>query len=87
MNDNSAITRWPVFDPLDRETVRKLFEPYSPAPLSDADCEEIDRTVRGFFEVLLKWKRYSRTLRNEPGAVVVAGGPEVDAQEGPRGPA
>ena len=75
-----------MFDPMDRETVRRLFEPYSPTPLTDADCAEIDRTMRGFFTVLLKWRRYSRALRagaSREAAAAAAEGPEVDRPDGP----
>ncbi len=58
-------TATPDADHLDE--VRRMFQPYAPYELTQADAAEIDSTIRGFYAVLVKWKRWSREKRANGG--------------------
>jgi hypothetical protein len=49
------------------DEVRRTFQPYAPYELTEADAAEIDTTIRGFYAVLTKWKRWSREKRANGG--------------------
>lgn len=63
------------------DEVRRMFQPYAPYELTQADAAEIDSTIRGFYAVLVKWKRWSREKRANGGvhpSLCVASEPDDD---------